>query len=52
MASASGPLSFDGMSLALDGVKGKESCLEQMATFEDLMDNEGTMAEDPDDWEE
>lgn len=47
-----GPLSFDGMSLALDGVKGKESCLEQMATFEDLMDNEGTMAEDPDDWEE
>ncbi|PWN20858.1 hypothetical protein BCV69DRAFT_283065 [Microstroma glucosiphilum] len=46
------PLSFDGLPLALDVISSRRLALEQMANFEDLMDNEGSMAEMDEDWEE
>lgn len=46
------PLSFDAMPLALDSVSSTPNAVEQLVTFENLMNAEGTLVEDADDWHE
>lgn len=51
--SASGqPLSFDSMPLAFDSVEPEDVALQQLGVFEDMMDEEDAVADDPEDWEE
>lgn len=45
------PLSFDAMPLALDSVSSTPVAIEQLLRFEDLMNAEGTLAEDADEWQ-
>lgn len=45
-------LSFDTMPLAIDSMEPRGAALEQLATFEEMMDSECALAEDPEDWEE
>ncbi|CAO1632103.1 unnamed protein product [Parajaminaea phylloscopi] len=49
---ASAALSFDAMPLAIDSMAPRSTALEQLATYEDMLDAEGALADDPDDWEE
>ncbi|PWN29029.1 hypothetical protein BDZ90DRAFT_278424 [Jaminaea rosea] len=46
------PLSFDEMPLAFDSMASRSVALQQLETYEDMVDDEGARGDDPDDWEE
>lgn len=49
---AGSALSFDAMSLAFDSMEPASVSLQQLAMYEEMVDAEEALAEDPDDWDE